>query len=223
MPLDAAAARRFYDHIGAAQDTQRFYEDRATQRLAELAGFNEAHAVFELGCGTGRYAVGLLREVLPGDARYVAAEISPTMVRLARKRLAAWAPRTDVRLLEPPAVELPGDDGSFDRFVANYVFDLLEPSAAEALIAEAGRLLAPRGRIALVSLTPGPAGVSKLVSRVWGVVAARWPTFVGGCRPLELAPLLSSSEWRILAREIVVSWGVPSEVLVAERSTSQAA
>ena len=56
MPLTAEQARRVYDRIGCAQDTQAFYEDAAVIRLAQLGAFERARSVFELGCGTGRFA-----------------------------------------------------------------------------------------------------------------------------------------------------------------------
>lgn len=79
-------ARSFYDRFGRAQDLQ-WYEDRALDRLAQLGRFQDARAVFELGCGTGRLAVRLL-ELLPEDATWVGQDVSSTMVQLSRERLA---------------------------------------------------------------------------------------------------------------------------------------
>ena len=217
VPLDASRARRFYDRMGRWQDTQRFYEDAATARLTQAASFAEASSVFELGCGTGRFAAGLLAGELPGDARYLGVDVSPEMVRLGRLRLAAWAPRAEVRLLEPPALTVLGADASVDRFVATYVFDLLSDSDARALIDEAHRVLVPDGLLALVSLTHGTTTASRLVSGAWGAIATRWPGLVGGCRPIELGDLIKPGGWEIVERDVVISWGVPSEVLVATR------
>ena len=125
MPLNAERARAAYDRIGRLQDTQAFYEEAATRRLAEIGGFDQARSVFELGCGTGRFAARLLRNRLPRTARYRTVEISPKMASLARRRLAGCAPRAEVALIDPPGRVLPGSDGQFDRFVANYVLDLL--------------------------------------------------------------------------------------------------
>ncbi len=217
VPLDAASARRVYDRVGRWQDTQRFYEDAATARLRRSANLPEARAVFELGCGTGRFAAELLAAELPDSARYLGVDVSPEMVRVASSRLAPWASRAEARLLEPPALTLPGADGSFDRFVATYVFDLLSPANARALIDEAHRMLAPGGLLALVSLTNGTTPRSKLVAGCWGAVARRWPGLVGGCRPIELCDLLEPAPWRVIERDVVTSWGVPSEVVVAAR------
>ena len=38
---------------------------------------------------------------------------------------------------------------------------------------------------------------------------------VGGCRPIEVSSFISEHQWAILNNQIVVSWGVPSDVLVA--------
>jgi ubiquinone/menaquinone biosynthesis C-methylase UbiE len=221
MPLDSEAARRVYDRIGRFQDTQRFYEEPATRLLIERADLDSGHAVFELGCGTARLAVELLTSSLPSDARYLGVDVSPVMVRLASHRLARWAGRATVQLLAPPAVALPGENGSFDRFIASYVFDLLAPAAASALIAEAARLLVPGGQLGLASLTRGPTTASRIVSSAWNAIARRWPSLVGGCRPIELTDLLTGPAWTVRHREVVVRFGVPSEVVVARRVTTR--
>lgn len=220
VPLDAERARRFYDRMGRWQDSQGFYEDAATRHLVHAAGFSEASSVFELGCGTGRLAAELLAGRLPNDARYLGVDVSPTMVRLARQRLAPWGSRAEVRLLEPPTLKLPGEDGSFDRLVATYVFDLLSADDAGALIDEARRLLARDGLLALVSLTHGTTALTRVVSGAWGTVALQWPGLVGGCRPIELNHLLAAGSWHLVEREVVTSWGISSEMLVASRQPS---
>ncbi len=92
MPaLTPEQARRVYDRIARAQDWQRFYEDAATAELVAHAGFDNAHAVVELGCGTGRFAAALLAGRLPPDASYVGVDLSPRMVALASERLAPLA------------------------------------------------------------------------------------------------------------------------------------
>jgi ubiquinone/menaquinone biosynthesis C-methylase UbiE len=217
MALDAAGARRFYDRMGRWQDTQRFYEDEATTRLIRASDLAQARSVFELGCGTGRFASRLFSAELPSDARYLGVDVSPEMVRLSSARLAAWGPRAQVQLLEAPALVLPGADGSCDRFLATYVLDLLSGSDAAALVGEAHRLLAPDGLLGLVSLTHGTTFGSRLLAGSWAAVANRWPALVGGCRPIALSEIVGAPGWRVVHHEVIVSWWVPSELLVAAR------
>jgi ubiquinone/menaquinone biosynthesis C-methylase UbiE len=218
MALDAAGSRRFYDRFGRLQDAQRFYEDSAVHRLVQLADFDQSESVFELGCGTGRLAANLLTSTLPPTAKYLGVDVSSTMVGLATARLARWSERASVQLVEPPAVTLPGDDGAFDHFLATYIFDLLSPDDARTLIAEAGRLLSRGGLLAVVSLTRGTTQASRIVASGWNAIATRWPALVGGCRPIELRDLIIGREWHLQHAEVVVRYGVPSEVVVARRA-----
>jgi SAM-dependent methyltransferase len=215
VPLTAENARHTYDRIGRLRDAQAFYEHAVTRRLTELGAFEQARWVFELGCGTGRFAAELLRHRLPAGARYRGVEISPRMASPARRRLEAWAPRAEVVLIEPPGRALPGSDGQFDRFVACYVFDLLAYPYASTVLAEAGRLLAPDGLLCLASLTHGVTRTGRLVSDAWEAISERWPGVLGGCRPVELAMMLERGAWRIHRREVLTRAGIPSELLVA--------
>jgi ubiquinone/menaquinone biosynthesis C-methylase UbiE len=215
VPLTVEQARRTYDRVGRLQDTQVFYERAVTCRLTEIGRFAQARSVVELGCGTGRFAAWLLRNSLERTAYYRGVEVSLKMATLARKRVAPWAPRAEIVLIDPPGRVLPGADGQFDRFVACYVLDLLGYAYVETVLAEARRLLAPEGLLCLVSLTHGVTRTGRVVSDAWETVSERWPASLGGCRPIELATLLDPSVWRIDHREVLTRWGVASEVLVA--------
>ena len=208
-------ARRFYDRFGARQDSQGFYENPALDALFEHADFRQAQAVFEFGCGTGALARRLFKTVLSGDARYVGLDLSQTMVGLATGRLEPWRDRAEVRLSDG-SPRLPVPDGDFDRFVATYVFDLLGPDYQAQVLAEAHRILRPDGLLCTVGLTHGTTPVSRLVSRFWDGICSRWPRLVGGCRPIRLGDDLEPERWEIRHRE-VASYGISSEVLVAER------
>lgn len=214
MPyLTREQARRFYDRVGRLQDTQRFYERPALAALAEAGAFQQARAVLEFGCGTGSFAADLLSR-LPPHARYVGLDGSETMVRLARKRLRHFGARAVVAQSDG-SMRLAFDDRSFDRLVATYVLDLLNPHDARELLAEAYRVLQPQGRLSLASLTHGRAGAARLVTNIWEWVASRRPLLTGGCRPIELLELLPGSAWTIDYRRVITAYWVPSELIVA--------
>ena len=218
MPLSDLQARRVYDRIGRLQDSQAFYEDAAVERMLALGDLASATAVFELGCGTGRLARRLLAERLPPAATYVSTDISPRMTQIAEARLGPWAGRARVVTLEPGGERLPGDDGAFDRFVATYVFDLLEERDTGRLLDEAARLLGRGGLLCAVGITAGPGGLTRFVMNGWAKIAARVPELVGGCRPIDLRPHLSTERWAITASEVVTRWAVSSQVVVARRT-----
>ena len=212
--LSHEEARRVYDRIGSFQDSQAFYEDRATRLLIRNGDFPAAEAVFEFGCGTGRFALRLLTDILPAKASYRAVDISPKMVRLAQQRLRPYSERASVRLSEggPPDGE-PSD--SCDRFVSNYVFDVLPEDEIRRIVQSARRILRPDGLLCLTSLSTGVGPLSRAVARAWTWLQARRPSAVGGCRPLDLPQFVRAPEWEIRFHRKVVVLGVTSEVVVA--------
>jgi SAM-dependent methyltransferase len=217
--LSREEARKVYDRIGARQDTQAFYEDAPTEFLISHGEFGCANRVFEFGCGTGRFALRLLAEHLPETACYRGVDLSPTMVELARQRLALYSSRAEVLLTDgsPPTAETMG---RFDRFVSNYVLDLLSEEDIAAVIRETHRMLEPHGLLCLSGLSMGSGPLSLLVARAWSFVHAVRPAVVGGCRPLDLLAWLPSASWRVLHHTRMAPFGVPSEAVIAERRES---
>jgi SAM-dependent methyltransferase len=214
--LSHAEARRTYNRIGARQDTQAFYEDVATKELIRHGDFASALAVFEFGCGTGRFARMLLGDHLGPTATYRGVDLSPTMTGLAERRLSEFADRASVVLTDggPPASEAPA---SFDRFVSNYVFDLLSAADIAAVVSEAHRMLRPGGLLCLASLSPGHGLVSRSVIRVWSLIHRLDPRLVAGCRPIELLSFLEEGCWKTRHHRALAPYGLPCEAVVAER------
>ena len=214
--LSHQEARRIYDRIGARQDTQAFYEDVATRELIRHGEFASALAVFEFGCGTGRFGRMLLDDHLGRAATYRGVDQSPTMAGLAEGRLSEFADRASVVLTDggPPASE---PSASFDRFVSNYVFDLLSEADITAVVSEAHRMLRPGGLLCLASLSPGHGLVSRSVIRVWSLIHRLDPRLVAGCRPIELLSFLEEGRWKTRHHRALAPYGLPCEAVVAER------
>jgi selT/selW/selH-like putative selenoprotein len=212
----AENAKRFYDRLGAMQDSQ-FYERAPLNELISHADFEHALSVFELGCGTGRFAARLLAERLPPQAHYMGFDISTTMVEIAIRRLTRWGDRATVE--EADATRgLPYADSQFDRFVATYVFDLLPASSIGLVLREAYRVLSPKGKLCVVTSTEGVGPASRIINKIWNAIYDRRPGLLGGCRPLQLSKFLTASEWRIEHMQNRSSYGITSEILVATRT-----
>lgn len=213
--LDAEQARRVYDRIGRFQDVQ-VYERRALAALVSGGRFPEAHAVVELGCGTGALAARLLAGELPPDASYLGLDLSPRMVAIASGRLARVGARARVRLAD--ATDPLAEAASADRVVSAYVLDLLAPERQAALVAQAARLLAPGGLLCLASLAHGRGRAGRALSAGWERLWRLRPQLVGGCRPTDLRPLLAGSEWDDVDVRVVTQLAVSSQVVIARRA-----
>jgi len=212
--LTRQEARDFYDRSGGKQAGQSFYEKPAIERLIELGDFGSAQAVVEFGCGTGGFAERLMEEELPISATYAGFDLSETMTQQTRQRLVPWGSRVSVTQTDGrPRIPLP--PASCDRFVANYVFDLLPTQDIARTLDQAWQILRPGGLLCVSNLTYGTTFASRLVIAGWLAVHSLRPSMVGGCRPLSFSDYLGPASWKILYTTTVVKRGVPSEILVA--------
>lgn len=214
MALTQFQARRIYNRVGKLMDTQAFYEDPSLDALVMHAAFDRATTVFELGCGTGRFGVRLMERELPLAASYVGADLSDTMVRLAQHSLSPWQGRAQV-IQSDGTVRIPLADGAVSHVVSTYVFDLLSERDAREAVAEAHRVLAPGGRLCLVSMTWGNTVASRALCTVWEGLYRLHAPLVGGCHPISLETFLDDSKWTVDYKTVVTQFGFASEILIA--------
>jgi malonyl-CoA O-methyltransferase len=217
--LSHGQAARFYDRLGAGLDTQAFYEAAALHDLVAHLELEKCRSVLEFGSGTGRLAAALLDSHLPPEATYLGLDVSATMVGLAKTHLRRFGGRAEVRQTDG-APHLDVADASFDRFIVTYVLDLLSADEIEAVLSEAHRVLKPDGLLGLASLTDGPTPISGLVSATWRRVHGLSPWLVGGCRPIAIRRFIPDTQWHVAYTNIVVRFGVPSEIVVARSITT---
>ena len=102
-----------------------------------------------------------------------------------------------------------------DRFVSNYVLDILSFDEIELVINEAKRVLKKDGLLCLTGLTYGKGPFSKLWTAFWQLRFYINPKWVGGCRPVALLNFLS--EWEIIHHNVLAARGISSEVVVARK------
>lgn len=213
--LSREDTKTFYDRFGAKQDSQAFYEDVAIGDLLEHLDLSHACVLFEFGCGTGRFAERVLEDRLPGNSWYRGVDISETMTRLTGERIRRFGDRATVKQSDgAPVFDAP--DRSVDAVVSNYVLDILPERDIHAFVAECGRVLSDDGQLGLISLTHGATILSHAVIALWRAVYGIRPATLGGCRPIELREFLPENDWQTLHRRVIVSRGIPSEIVVAK-------
>jgi SAM-dependent methyltransferase len=117
-------------------------------QLVAQAGVAPGQTVLELGTGTGEVLL-LAARVAPG-ATLVGLDPDPAVLDLARRKAARRG--VPLRLERGYADQLPYADGSVDRVLSSFMFHHLPPEEQRAMLAEAGRVLAPGGSLHLVDL-----------------------------------------------------------------------
>jgi len=206
-------AQRFYDRYGKKLEFSDAFEGRAKAVAWDWCELKPGQSVLEVGVGTGRFQAYAHAQVGGGgpgqEGLCVGLDLSRTMLELGQQR----APGADQ--VQGSVCALPLADASFDWVFSSYTFDLLPLRAIRAALPEVRRVLKPEGRVVLCGLTEGQASLERVFMFLWKGIHSLAPAQVGGCRPLELTPLLEDAGFEVLRREHVGQLGTPSEVLLA--------
>jgi SAM-dependent methyltransferase len=142
---------------------------RRNRWAVELLEIKPDDRVLELGCGPGVALAAFARRATRGLV--VGVDHSPVMIRQARRRNAAAVRAGRVRLVTAPVERLHVTDGPFDAALAvNTVGMWPEPTDR---LREIGRLLAPGGRIAVVSQPRCPGATAATSAAAADGLAAR--------------------------------------------------
>ena len=139
----------------------------ARRRGLELLREESPAEVLLVGIGSG-----LDIPLLPRGPRYTGLDLTPAM--LARARRKAEALKLDIRLDAGDARALPYSDAMFDVVVLHLI--LAVTPHPERVLAEAGRVLRPGGRVLILDKFLRPdqkAPIRRLVSPLLGLLATR--------------------------------------------------
>jgi demethylmenaquinone methyltransferase/2-methoxy-6-polyprenyl-1,4-benzoquinol methylase len=208
----AESARHFYDRISGVYDALSDASEQSARqlglRLLEPAGDQQ---VLEIGFGTG-HAVVEIAQRLAGGGRVFGIDVSPGMLAIAEKRVAAAGLRDRVVELQlGDAKQLPYDDGSFDAVFSSFTLELFSESEIPRLLAEIARLLRPAGRLVVVSMHDD--GRKRVMVDLYRFLHRHFPHIVD-CQPIDAQACLERAGFEIVANEGISIWGLPVMALL---------
>ncbi len=146
------------------------------ERKFDLSGCQE---ILDVGSGAGQIAGHLIKYADP-NARLTCFDLSPEMLRRAKKLLKSERPRFLIADLS----QLPFADETFDCVTCGYVLEHLPD--ARAGLAELARVMTPGGKMLLLTTEDSFGGA--WTSRVWCCRTYNRQELYGACRDLGLIP-----------------------------------
>lgn len=205
-----------YDRLATAYDRLISPLGAETRELAiDWLGITPGDHILEVGCGPGHAAVELAHRTGPGGS-VVGLEASAGMLARARRRVAGsrWPER--IGLVRGDARELPLGSGTVEVAFVEDTLELFDASERPTVLGELRRVLAPDGRLAVVTMERAGAERSAFV-RIYDWVFDHVPGYARvGCRPIYARQALERAGFsieRVARRRRAHVW--PVELLVA--------
>jgi len=160
-------AKRTYDKISRIYDLitgpfERKFRDMGLNQL----DVKEGETVLEIGFGTGHCLEEIAKRVGENGKAY-GIDISSGMLDITRKRMEKKRLADTVELYCGDAMSMPYEDNMFDVVFMSFTLELFDTPEIPAVLKEIKRVLKPKGRLGVVSM-------SKEDGESWLLKAYEW-------------------------------------------------
>ena len=212
VPRSKEEAKRFYDRISRVYDyLTGAFERKYTEMALEHLSVDEAETVLEIGFGPG-HCLKQIAESAGQTGKVYGVDISSGMLEVARRRLDKARLMDRVELYCGDAASLPYGDNTFDAAFMSFTLELFDTPETPRLLEEVKRVLKPKGRIGIASMSKENG--ESLLLRLYEWAHRKWPKYID-CRPIYLEQSLRDAGYEIGKKEKVKLFGLPVEIVVA--------
>ena len=197
-------ARKSYNAMSHWYDLFTSSEKQFTDIGIQILDVQSKESVLEIGCGTGHALV----EFAEKDAKVVAIDISEKMLKVARGRIK----NHNVGLCQADGLSIPFPSEHFDGIFISFTLELFDSPDIPKVLHEIHRVLKNDGRLCIVSL----AKQDTTAVRIYEWFHRKMSTLVD-CRPIYLQSVLKDAGFQILESTIKKMWGLPVEIVIAQK------
>jgi len=213
VPRPKEQARSTYDRVSRYYDVFTRVEEGPRSAALQKLGAKEGEKVLELGFGTGHGIVALARSVGP-SGRVYGVDLSEGMRKITQVRVEKAGLSDRVELQCGDAVDLSFGSEFFDAIFMSFTLELFDTPEIPIVLREARRVLRHGGRICVVAMSK--KGPDSALLTVYEWAHRTFPAYVD-CRPIFVQEAVEDAGFRIVEAATISLWGLPGEIVVAEK------
>ena len=195
---------RFYDYFAGIFEKK--YRDMALRQLC----VDKGELVLEAGFGTG-HCLNRIAELVGKTGKVYGIDISSGMLDVTKKRLEKAGLLDRVELTCGDAMKMPYENTKFDAAFMSFALELFDTPEIPKVLNEIRRVLKPRGRIGIVSMSK-ENGKSKLL-RLYEWAHKKFPAYAD-CRPIYVERSIKDASFKIKHKEKIKLFGLPGEIVI---------
>ena len=195
---------RFYDYFAGVFEKK--YRDMTLQQLS----IGKGEQVLELGFGTG-HCLTQIADSVGNTGKVYGIDISSGMLKVAGKRLERTGLLNRVELICGDAVKMPYENSKFDAVFMSFTLELFDTPEIPKVLNEIRRVLKPKGRLGIVSMSK-ENGASSLV-KLYEWAHMKFPKYTD-CRPIYVEQSVQDAGFGIKYKEKVKLFGLPTEIII---------
>ena len=184
-----------------------------------LKGLNivKGETVLEIGFGTG-HCLKQMAEAVGDTGRVYGIDISSGMLLASRRRLEKAGLWSRVELTCDDAVKMPYVDDKFDAVFSSFTIELFDSPEIPKVITEIKRVLRPRGRIGVVSMSK--EGEASTLLNLYEWFHKVLPQYFD-CRPIYVEQSIKDAGFGIQYKERFSLMGLPVDIVMGTKPTTR--
>ena len=173
----------------------------------------EGETVLEIGFGTGHCLEEIAKRIGENGKAY-GIDISSRMLDITRKRMEKKRLADTVELYCGDAMSMPYEDNMFDVVFMSFTLELFDTPEIPAVLKEIKRVLKPKGRLGVVSMSK--EGWESWLLKAYEWIHKNFPV-IADCRPIYVEKSIRDAGYSIKSREKIKLFGLPGEIVVTGR------
>lgn len=209
-----AQVKKSYDKMSRYYDVfaGRFEKKFAIAALRRL-NVQRGEIVLEIGFGTG-HCLKQLAVAAGEEGKIYGIDISSGMLDISRRRLEKARLLNRVELTCGDALKMPYEDNKFDAAFSSFNLELFDTPEIPHVLTEIKRVLKPKGRFGVISMSKGDGDSPILKLYEW--LHKKIPQYVD-CRPIYVEQSIRDGGFGIRWKERLRIMGLSGEIVVGTK------